>query len=66
AYDKKNPDSDTDEISQAMKPYQAVQIDDNTVLYMNHFEVRYEEGIKDGEPFLGYSNVNISGMLLQK
>lgn len=66
AYDKKNPDSDTDEISQAMKPYQTVQIDDNTVLYMNHFEVRYEEEIKDGEPFLGYSNVNISGMLLQK
>lgn len=28
AYDKKYPDSDTDELSRAMKPYQAIQIDD--------------------------------------
>lgn len=66
AYEKEHMHVSQEEISSVMKPYQEIKIDENTVLYMNHFQVRYEEGVKDGESFLGYSNVNVSGMLLRK
>lgn len=66
AYEREHIHVSQEEISSVMKPYQEIRIDENTVLYMNHFQVRYEEGVKDGESFLGYSNVNVSGMLLRK
>lgn len=64
AYEEKHPEATQEETSDAMRPYQEIVIDDHTVLYLNHFEVRYTDGIKDGEEYLDWSTVNISGMLL--
>lgn len=65
-YEKEHPDAKSEEISDAMRPYQVIMIDSDTVLYLNHFEVRYEEGIKDGEEYFRWTTVNISGMLLSR
>ncbi len=40
--------------------------DDSRVLYLNHFKVSYQDGIKDGEAYFEIVNVDISGMLLEK
>lgn len=40
--------------------------DDSRALYLNHFKVRYLDGIKDGEAYFEIVNVDISGMLLEK
>lgn len=65
-YEKEHPDADKEEFSTAMKPYQKIVLEDDRVLYMNHFEIRYEDGIKDGEDYFEIESVNISGMLLEK
>lgn len=65
-YEKEHPDVSQEEISLAMKPYQEIRIDENTVLYMNHFQLRYSEGVKEGEAFSGYSSMSVSGILLRK
>lgn len=66
AYEEEYPDATQEEISDAMGAHQIIEIDDNTVLYLNHFEVRYNSGIKDGEDYFEWSTVNISGMLLSR
>lgn len=66
AYEKEHPDAENEEISAAMKPYQEILLADGRVLYLNHFEVRYKEGIKDGEAYFEIESVNISGMLLER
>lgn len=65
-YEEEHPDVNSEEISDAMRPYQVIVIDSDTVMYLNHFEVRYEEGIKDGEEYFRWTTINISGMLLKK
>lgn len=65
-YEKEHPDVSQEEISLAMKPYQEIRIDENTVLYMNHFQLKYSEGVKEGEAFSGYSSMSVSAMLLRK
>lgn len=64
AYENEHPDATQEEISDAMRPYQIIVIDDSTVLYLNHFELRYTDGVKDGEEYFKWSTVNVSGMLL--
>lgn len=64
AYEDEHPDATQEEISEAMRPYQKIVIDDSTVLYLNHFELRYTDGVKNGEEYFDWSTVNISGMLL--
>lgn len=66
AYEEAHPDADKDEYSEAMKPYARMEIDENTVLYLNHFEVDYKDGIEEGKAYFKVSSVNISGMLLRR
>lgn len=66
AYKEEHPDAAQEEVSDAMRPYQQIVIDDVTVLYLNHFEVRYDDGVKDGEEYFKWTTVNISGMLLSR
>ena len=66
AYKEEHPDAAQEEVSDAMRPYQQIVIDDETVLYLNHFEVRYDDGVKDGEEYFKWTTVNISGMLLSR
>ena len=49
-----------------MKPYQKITLEDGRVLYLNHFKVSYQDGIKDGEAYFEIESVDISGMLLEK
>lgn len=65
-YEREHPGVDKYEISQVMRPYNRIEIDDDTVLYLNHFEVIYDEGIKYGEPYLEWDMVNLGGILVTK
>ena len=49
-----------------MKPYTRIDIDEDTVLYLNHFEVNYRDGIEDGKEIFEVSSVNISAMLMSR
>lgn len=62
-YENEHPDATQEEISDAMRPYQIIVIDDSKVLYLNHFELRYTDGVKDGEEYFDWSTVNVSGIL---
>lgn len=66
SYEKEHPDADEEEFTTAMKPYQKITLDDGSVLYLNHFKVRYQDGIKDGEAHFEIKSVDISGMLLER
>lgn len=65
-YETEHPDADSQEISEAMKQYNRIRIDENTVLFLNHFEIRYSEGIQHGEPYFEWHKPTISGILLTK
>lgn len=65
-YEREHPGVDKYEISEEMKAYNRIEIDDDTVLYLNHFEVRYYEGVKYGEPYLDWDLVNLGGILVTK
>lgn len=65
-YELEHPDADSTEISDMMRNDNCIQIDDNTVLYLNHFQIRYSEGIQYGEPYFEWYKPTISGMLLTK
>lgn len=66
AYNKENPNLTKEEISEEMRKYNRIRIDKNTVLYLNHFQLRYTEGVRDGKPVLEWENIEISGILLEK
>lgn len=66
AYDREHPDATKEQISSAMRPYREIVIDEHTVLYLNHFEIRYTGGVQDGEEYFRWSTINISGMLLRQ
>lgn len=64
-YKEKNPDAGKEQLSEAMKPYNRIVVDEDTVLYLNHFEINYRDGIKDGEDYFEVVSLNVSGMLLR-
>lgn len=66
AYEEEHPDAAQEEVSDAMRPYIQIVIDEDTILYLNHFEVRYNAGVKDGEEYFKWTTVNISGMMLSR
>ena len=66
AYEEEHPDAGKEEFSEAMRPYIQIQLDDDRVFYLNHFEINYRDGIKDGEEYCEISSVNISGVMLSK
>lgn len=65
-YGKEYPKADKEITSAEMKQYNRIALDDGRILYINHFELRYSEGIKDGKDYFKWSNVNLGAMLLQK
>ncbi len=65
-YENEHPKAGKDEFSEAMKPYTEIVIDDDTVLYLNHFQISYNEGMENGQEFVEVTSVNISGMLLSR
>lgn len=65
-YEMEHPDADLQEISDAMRTRNRVQIDEDMVLFLNHFEIRYSEGVQYGEPYFEWYKPTISGMLLTR
>lgn len=65
-YEKDHPDAGEEACSNALKAYNRISIDADTELYINHFEVRYEDGIKDGEDYFSWKDINLGGILLKK
>ncbi len=63
-YENEHPDAEKTEFSEAMKPYKKILIDEDTVLYLNHFEFGYRDGMENGQEYFEVTSVNISGMLL--
>lgn len=66
SYQKEHPEAGKTAVSEAMKAYNHIPVDENKDLYLNHFEIRYTEGIKDGKRYFVWNSMNISGMLLEK
>ena len=65
-YEKENPDAWETDFSEAMKLYSQIALDDGSMLYINDFLVRYEDGIKDGEAYFEIESVDVEGMLLSR
>lgn len=65
-YEAEHPDAESAEISDAMRNSNRIQIDENTVLYVNHFQIKYNEGVKYGKPYFEWRSPTISGILLTK
>lgn len=65
-YEMEHPEVNSDEISDAMRGENCIQIDENTVLYLNHFQIVYRVGVLYGEPYFEWRKPTISGMLLTK
>ncbi len=65
-YQREHPDAEKEEISQAMKMYQQIPLGDGSVLFLDHFEVTYQEGIKDGKEYLAWQKIDVRGMVYQK
>ncbi|MDE7282096.1 MAG: DUF4153 domain-containing protein, partial [Lachnospiraceae bacterium] len=65
-YESEHPNAGQTEYSEAMKPYSEIVIDGDTVLYLNHFQIGYNDGIKDGQEYFEVTSVTISGMLLSR
>lgn len=64
AYKKEHPDSNKEEESAYLKQFNRIEVDENTVFYVNHFEVTYYT-IGGNYETMEITNVNISGMLLE-
>lgn len=65
-YEVEHPQAESEEISDAMREYNCIQIDENTMLYLNHFQIRYSVGVQGGEPYFELGKPTISGMLLTR
>ena len=65
-YENEHSSAGQTEFSEAMKPYTEIVIDSDTMLYLNHFQISYEDGIENGEEYFEVTSVNISGMLLSR
>ncbi len=65
-YEREHPDAEKEEISQAMKAYQEIRLADGSVLLVDHFEVTYKEGVKDGKEYLAWQRIDVKGMVYQK
>ena len=65
-YENEHPDAGQTEFSEVMRPYTEIVIDSDTVLYLNHFQINYRDGIENGEEYFEVTSANISGMLLSR
>lgn len=48
-----------------MKAYNCIELDEDTILYINRFDAEYFDGIKNAEPFIKWKYIDINGILLQ-
>lgn len=65
-YEIKHPDADREEMSDAAKSYNRIQLDDGRELIMNHFQVTYQEGVKNGKEYLSWQDIELGAILFEK
>lgn len=66
AYIEEHPNAYNEDVNDAMKLYNQIMLNDGSVLYLNDFHVRYEDGIKYGEAYFEIDSVDVEGMLLSR
>lgn len=65
-YMEKAPELNKEKDSAFMKQYNRIELDENRVFYINHFEINFCVTKEKGEERRRIKSVNISGMLLEK
>ncbi len=65
-YEIKHPYADKEEMSNAVKPYNRIQMDDGRELMMNHFQVTYQEGVKNGKEYFSWQDIEVGAILFEK
>ena len=65
-YETRHPEASAAEFAEAMKSYNRIALDNGSMLYLNEFHVRYQDGIRDGEAYLEIMSVDVEGMLLEE
>ena len=53
-------------MSNAVKPYNRIQMDDGRELMMNHFQVTYQEGVKNGKEYFSWQDIEVGAILFEK
>ncbi len=65
-YEKEHPNAYKEEMSDAAKPYNRIFLEDGRELVMNHFQVTYQEGIKDGKEYFSWQTLEVGAILFEK
>lgn len=65
-YDLENPDRDSEEDSMYLREFNCVTVNETRIFYVNHFRVIYYMLENDRENQVEITEVEISGMLLEK
>ena len=66
-YIEENPDASKEEQCAYMQGFHKILLDQDNVLYINHFQVSYCKGIKNGKDYFEWQSIGpVGGMLLQK
>lgn len=65
-YEIKHPDADREEMSDAAKSYNRIQLDDGRELIMNHFRATYQEGVKNGKEYFSWQDIELGAILFEK
>lgn len=66
SYMEENPELNKEKDSAFMKQFNRIELDENRVFYVNHFEINFCVAKEKGEERRRIKSVNISGMLLEK
>lgn len=64
-YERKHPNVEKDEITDVMRGHSRMVLEDGRVLCLNHFQVTYQDGIKDGKKYFSWQTVELGGILLE-
>lgn len=64
-YEIKHPDADKEEMSDAAKSYNRIPLEDGRELIMNHFQVTYQEGVKNGKEYFSWQDVELGAILFE-
>lgn len=64
-YIEAHPDADKEEVSIYLRSFNRIDLGQGRLLYINHFQISYEKGIRDGRDYFKWNGGrNISGMML--
>ncbi len=64
-YVEGRPDADKEEISAYLRGFNRIDAGEGRIVYINHFQISYDKGIRDGRDYFKWSGSrNISGILL--